>query len=272
MKKAGLNQKIKEIAATKQFRIVLTSVLCTLALLIVFRLFLLVFPVRHFEVEGETQYDISEIVNAARIRKGDRLYWLNASKAENNVLRECKYLKSIKIKRVFPNKIVFEVEERAEGWYIQVGDDFYALDYDLKVLFETYKEENLIERGLTKLILPNLESVYVGELPSFGEGDEHLISETLKIIDNIRTHKLKERLSLLDLSNRFEIKLTVDGSYNVEFGDMTDYKTKFDMIEKIVDKSSYDGYVGGEINVINPTAHVFKGYYPEENDEKEKNN
>lgn len=263
MKKVEIKQSVKKLTANKTVKRILFIALCAVVALCVFRLLLLLFPVREFEVEGSTRYDINELIDASGIRTGDRLYGLSRKKAEEGLLEGCPYIREVKIKRVFPNKICFVIEERVAGWYIQIGDDFYALDYDLKVLLESFDESDMIDRGLTKLVLPELESVVAGELPKFGEGDEHLISETLKIIDTVRTHDIKSRLTYLDLSNRFQIEMIIDGSYRVDFGDMDDSKTKFDMIEQIISTAAIKGYVGGEISVVNPSEHSFRGYYPD---------
>ncbi len=261
IRKSELKAKIKNAAEKRQVRIALVAVLGALILLLLLRLFLLVFPIREFEIVGDTRYDINDILNASGIRSGKPLYGVNLNKAEEKLTAECKYIKEVNIKRKFPNKICFEIEERVAGWYIQIGDDFYALDYDMKILLETYTDKDMKERGLTKLVLPELESAIVGELPKFGRGDELLMSETLKIIDNIRNHEIKSRLTYLNLENRFEIKMTVDETFDVNLGDMSDYETKLDMIEKIISQNILAGYAGGEINMIDSLSYSFRGYY-----------
>ena len=161
----------------------------------------------------------------------------------------------------------FIIVEKTSGWYLEVGGDFYALNYDLTVLEDTSNEERLKERGLTKLVLPELQRVVSGEYPTFGEGDEHLIGETLKIIDTFRTSKIKNRLNYLDLSDRFHIKMTVDDTFEVDFGDMIDSATKFDMIDEIIAVEQMKGYAGGVITVISPAEHSFRGYYAEDTEE-----
>ncbi len=264
-----LKQKTNKMMEKKPVRYITVTLLCLVALVVVFRLFLLVFPIKHFEVSGDTRYDINEIIDAAGIRSGQRLYAINEKKAKNKLMAECPYIKDVNIKQKFPSTVCFEIEERVPGWYIEIGEDYYALDYDLKVLLETYDEQSLKVRGLTEIVLPELESAVVGEYPKFGKGDEHLISETLKIVDSMRTHRIKERLTYLDLENRFEIVLRVSETYEAKFGDMDDYETKLSMIEEIINQSVKLGYAGGEINVINPLAHTFRGYYAEAPEQKE---
>jgi hypothetical protein len=258
---------------SKKFFIAMIAVMGALALVCLVCVFFRFVGIGEFEIEGETDYKLSELVSASGLRTGDRLYEVNSKEAEELLLRGCPYLKSVNVKKKFPNKICFEVEERVLGWYIEISDDYYALDYDMLVLLETYDEEALIERGLTKLVLPELESAMCDYLPEFGRGDEHLISETLKIVDTFRTHSIKERLTYLDLSNRFEIKLTIDGAFDVKIGDMNNMDTKLKTVVEVIEAQTDKGYVGGEINMITPTSYSFKGVFadaPEEEESGEK--
>ena len=252
---------IKAIMLSKQFFIVTVSAMGVLALVCLTCVFFRFIGIGEFEIKGETDYKLSELVSASGLRTGDRLYEVNEKEAEELLLRGCPYLKSVEVKKKFPNKICFEVEERVLGWYIEISEDYYALDYDMQVLLETYDEESLTERGLTKLVLPELESAMCDYLPEFGRGDEHLISETLKIVDTFRNHVIKERLTYLDLSNRFEIKLTIDGAFDVKIGDMSNMETKLKTVLEVIETQLDNGYVGGEINMITPTSYSFKGVF-----------
>ena len=261
MRKDDTRRKIKAFILSKQFFIALMALMSLLALISLALVFSRFIGVGKFEIKGETDYQLSELISKSGIRKGDMMSSVSESEAEKILLEKCPYLKSVNVKKKFPNKICFEVEERVLGWYLEVSDDYYALDYDLLVLLETYDEESLKDRGLTKLVLPELESAMCDYLPEFGRGDEHLISETLKIVDAFRTHSIKERLTYLDLSNRFEIKLTIDDAFEVKIGDMSNIETKLKTVLEVIETQLDNGYVGGEINMITPTSYSFKGVF-----------
>lgn len=268
MRKGKARYFIKEIMLSKQFFIVTVSVMSVMALVCLLCVVFRFIGIGSFEIEGETDYKLSELISVSGLRTGDRLYEVDEKKAEERLLESCPYLKSVNVKKKFPNKICFEVEERVLGWYIEIGEDYYALDFDLLVLLETYSEESLIERGLTKLVLPELESAMCDYLPEFGRGDEHLVSETLKIVDIFRSHDVKQRMTRLDLSNRFEIKLTVDGSFEVSLGDISNIETKLKTVIEVIETQLDNGYVGGEINMITPTSYSFKGVFAEQSEEQ----
>lgn len=262
MRKDGTRRNIKAFILSKQFFIALMAFMSLLALICLALVFSRFIGVGEFEIKGETDYRLSELISKSGIRTGDMMSRVNERKAEKILLEKCPYLKSVEVKKKFPNKICFVVEERVLGWYLEVSDDYYALDYDLLVLLETYDEESLKERGLTRLVLPEIESAICDRLPEFGHGDEQLIRETLKIIDSFRTSGIKERLTYLDLSNRFEIKLTIDGEFDVKLGDMKDIETKLATVTETIEKALASGFVGGEINMITPTTCSFKGEFP----------
>ena len=259
MKKAkGL--KIDKILLKKIF----TASVCVVALIGIVMLLSLFFSVRAFELEGDTLYDINEIIDASGVRSGDRLFWLNERNIEKQLKDECPYIESVKIKQKFPSKVCFIITERVPGWYVEVGSDFYALDYDMKVIHETFNEDILKERGMAKLVLPKIESLVIGRVPDFAGDDDHLRAETIKIIDTIRTHSIKERLDYLDLSNRFQIKMVIDETYEVDFGDMNDAETKLKTIERMIEQTRKDGYAGGKITPISSTEYNFSPKFPEE--------
>ena len=258
-----MKEKIKKFTSDKRFKLAVIIAVAVLVLILVIRLFLLVIPVSGFEIEGETFYQTEELINAANVRLGTPIYGINKSEVKENILSACPHIEKVEIKQNLLGVLCFVVEEKTPGWYVQVYDVFYALDYDLKVIHETYDEENLKIRGITKITFPELQSAVVGELPTFGNGDELLIKETLTIIDTIRTNDIKKIMTSIDLRNRFDIRFTVSETFDVVFGDMKDADVKFQRVVNQVDSHKQAGTYGGELNVINPKAVSFKPYFDE---------
>ena len=261
MRKDGMRRRIKELVLSKRFFVALMILMCLLALICLISVIFRFMNVREFEIKGVTDYEISELVSASGIRRGDAMYAVNTGKAAKKLMAGCPYLKDARVSKKFPNKICFEVNDRPLGWYVQVGYDFYALDYDMIVLLETQDEQALIDKGLTKLVLPELQSVVCGYIPSFGHEDEHLVEQTLKIIHSFRSNDIKSRLTYLDLSNRFEIKMTVDYTFDVDLGDMNDMDDKLRTVMVKIETEKQKGTVGGKINMITPTSCSFSKYF-----------
>ena len=85
---------IKAIMLSKQFFIATVSVMGLLALVCLTCVFFRFIGIGEFEIKGETDYKLSELVSASGLRTGDRLYEVNEKEAEELLLRGCPYLKS----------------------------------------------------------------------------------------------------------------------------------------------------------------------------------
>lgn len=233
---------------------ILTAFMCLIALFSLFVYVASFMTVRHVEIDGVLNYhDRSQLISASGIDFGDRLYSTDIGEAEENILNNCVFVESVSLKRKFPNKIIMTVTEKTPQWYIEITEDFYILDNDLTVLQETNNEESLKERGLTKLTLPKVKSAICGELPAFGE-DEHEIKRVCEIINTVRSHPIKPRLTSLDLESRFAIELSVDGKYEAYCGDMNSMQSKLDALESILTEEFCAKYQGATIDVSNPST------------------
>ncbi len=256
MKKARAKQntgRMRRILLSNQFCITVLVVMTLLALFCLTKVVLGFLPVKQFLCEGDTQYDVVEIVSASGIEQGDKLYKIDKDEAEEMILKNCPYVKSVEIDTVFPDTICFVIEEKEPGWYLEFGNEYYSLDYDLELLVLEYNKDNVTSRGLTKLVLPQVEEVIIKDnkeepnVPMFAGDDEQLRRETLEIVDKFRTHAIKSRLSMLDLSNRFEISMSIDDAYEVNFGDMSNFDIKMEELQKVLDWAQNKGYVGGRL-------------------------
>ncbi len=248
--RAGWIIEVDVRAVTALVVTVVMCLLCALCLFLYIRSFI---GIRNFEVVGVSRYDARDIINASRLKRGDRLYTLDFDLVEEQILEECPYLESVEIHTRFPNTVRFSVEDRSPQWYIELSGDYYVLDADLEVMSEIASADLLLQEGVTKLTLPNLTRVMRGELPEFGiqdgERDETEIKKTLEVISTVRRTSFKARITELDLSNRFSITMTVDGSYYVSLGDMSGLDAKLREVEAILNSEKAAQYPSAAIDV-----------------------
>ena len=232
----------------------ITVIMCLMSLaafLLYFRSFL---EIKKIELEGvSTYYSRSQLIEAADVDYGDKLYSINTRVLEKTILENCPYIESVSVKQSFPNKLVLSVVEKTPQWYIEITGDFYVLDTDLTVLGESTNESALKISGLTRLELPAIKRAVCGELPVFGE-DELEVKRTCELINIIRQHPLKLRLTSVDISNRFAVSLTVRDTYEVFCGDMSQMRSKLDAVEKILTVEFCSEFSGAEIDASSPAT------------------
>ena len=122
--------------------------------------------------------------------------------------------------------------------------------------------------------MPDLEEVIISEnkdkpnVPVFSSDDEYVREQTLKIIDTFRTHEIKSRLSELDLANRFQIKMEIDNSFEVSFGEMDNFDIKIKTLMKVLEEAKGAGYAGGTLTWTKGASETagtfaFKGVLPD---------
>ena len=208
--------------------------------------------VKSYSVSGISEYDLQEIVNASGVKRGSRLYLLDRKEIEEKILEECPYIYEVKVRAKFPNRLHFEVEGNVAHWYIDVAGTRYVLDGDLNVLAREAETE-----GMARLVLPNLKSVLVGELPVFGESQTE-VKKTLELVSILRESPLASRLTMADISDRTDIVIEVDGAYTVRLGDSSDFASKLREVDAVLATDRVKNAGGGEINASVPGAVAFK--------------
>lgn len=197
--------------------------------------------VKYFEVKGISVYEQVDLVNASGVKRGDLLYSIREKEVEARILAECPYLESVEIVPRFPNRLEIRVEGKAAQWYVEFAGTKYAMDGNFVVMEETLKTD-----GMTKLILPNVQSALVGQVPVFGQSDTE-VKKTAEVLSAIRQTTFKSRLTLVDLESRWDIQLEVDGAFRILMGDMTDFEAKLRAVESILAEESLSDYTSGQI-------------------------
>ncbi|MBQ9087017.1 MAG: FtsQ-type POTRA domain-containing protein [Clostridia bacterium] len=239
---------IIEVNVKKLTRFLILLVMTALMILGGIRVVKSFMKVKYFEVTGISVYDHTEIVSASGIKRGDLLYALREEETEKRILSECPYLESVEVTPKFPNRLVIRVEGRSAQWYLELAGTKYALDGDFVVM-----EETLTTEGLTKLILPEVTSAMVGQVPVFGQSETE-IKKTAEVLSVIRQTTFKSRLTAVNLASRWDIQLEVDGAFQILMGDMTDFEAKLKAVEAILAQDALAGYTSGQIVITKGTG------------------
>ncbi len=249
MQKSKKKQTVITVNVHRLLMISMTVLLCALALLSTFFLIRRFLPVSTFRIVGVSVYEREDLISASGVKYGDALYGLDKKTIEEKIIKECPYLSSVELKTKFPNTLQIEVEGRSAQWYIELSDEYYALDGNLMVMAKTIKTQ-----GMTKLILPNVKEVVLNQVPSFGNSETE-VKKTLEVVSAIRQTTFKSQISAVDLTSRWDIRVLVDGKYEVYMHDMSDFEAKLKAVEELLKSGSLDGLQGATIDASNP-AHL----------------
>ena len=253
-------EKVIEIDKMKIVSAAVILIMCVLALIGVIRFVRSLMRVSEFDVTGDSPYEVEDIVNASGIRPGDKLYEIDEDEAKRRIMAYCPYITEIEIKSRFPKTVEINVSSLTASWYIEFAGDYYALDAELRVLEETSGNQRFISGGIPKLTLPNIKEAIVGSTLLFGENESE-IKYANEFMDMVKQTSFKSRLTLVDIDQRFEIYIQVDGVFDVYMGDISNTSKKLEAVEKALRSPQLENCVSAEINVVSPSEYSIKPVY-----------
>lgn len=93
-----------------------------------------IFNISTISVEGTETLDISDIIELSRLETGTNIFDFRASLTEDLICSES-LVKSVKVKRVYPNEVRIIVAERMPYITVSDGSSYYYLDEDGMVIY-----------------------------------------------------------------------------------------------------------------------------------------
>ncbi|MBR2353103.1 MAG: FtsQ-type POTRA domain-containing protein [Clostridia bacterium] len=240
----------KEINVRRVILIVLTVILCELAILSCATTVKRFCTVGEIDVEGEERYSEEMLLEGLGVEEGDWLYFLDTDAIRERMLRSYPFLLDVELRPSFPSLLRVVITERQTPWYIEMSGEYYALNENLLVIDRVEDPE-----GMCALILPEVQRVIAGSVPAFAE-DETELRKTLEIIDTVRSASYGKRMTEVDVSDRRNIRLVVDGKFTVKLGNMSELDYKLRQVETVLESDRLTGAESAVITAENPELPI----------------
>ena len=193
----------------------------------------------------EFPYTDEEMLTGLGIKKGDELYGFNTKEAQNSAVYNLAYIKEIKLSRRWPSTVVAKVELENAEFYVSVSGDLYILSENLKVLEKTSDAEKIEMYNLILLETGKVDHCIVGEKLGVGDDVADIIRDITK---ELSEKSLLGNISVIDVKDKFNIKLMYSSVYEVILGDSKSLKTKVDFMNRIIADRG-ENTAGGTIDV-----------------------
>lgn len=195
------------------------------------------FKIGTIECEGITVYDTEEIIGVSGLTVGADMYNIGAERIAERLGARYPYLMNIRVERRLPDTVVIIAEEDTAVYYTDLGGKYYILSAELRVLESIEDEAALAEReGLLHIILPEVARAIVGEkVQYFREQNEEYVLETVKTLLELPQ---ADKINVVDMSDRFELKFTYDSRIEVELGEARDIPAKVKFAFAMIDEFS----------------------------------
>lgn len=238
-KRARVLRKVRDGIISCALIIAVFSVMCV----VVYRL---LFVINDLSAEGGERYGSDELVAASGVNEGDHLFSFSSKDVGKLITLRCPEIASVDVERTPPGKIVFNVTEESPAFYADFYGEYRKLSGSLRVLGSVTEEEAKGE-GCIKLLIPDIIKATAGETPEFKNvRDEDYIYD---VSAAVVASSLGERAGKLDLSDKYNMTLTVDGKYIIKLGDGESIETKLRIAEAVLEDEMFDGDVKATIDV-----------------------
>jgi cell division protein FtsQ len=238
----------------KKVRRLILLVIIMISTLITLCLKLSYFNITNIEVRGNANVSEAQIKDKANIELGSNIFYMNFNDSKKQIMKN-PYILGMKIKKVLPNKILIEIEERVAVFYGKANNAYYVLD-NKGILLE--KRTDIKGMNLVELVGFNYEESKVGSLIVAKDNRKiSIANEITNIIAEYRKTKGARKITMVDVGNVLDVKI-FSGKMCIKFGTTEELKTKFNKAINIIVEPQYKnakGYVDVSFNG-NPVVFI----------------
>lgn len=202
-------------------------------------------------------YDVNTVKSVSGLSEGDLLFFADKGKIEENIKKNLPFVDSVSVKKEFPSTVIINIVEEKESFYFEYADRYFVISSGLKVLAFFDSESELMAADyydkIMRVELDEVKEVEVTKTVVFFDSESHRRSE--KVLKTVAASPLYDKISSLDMSELYDLKLSYDSRIDVYFGSHIDFEKKLANVEKIIEL--HDDKVKGYIYIYNADeAHV----------------
>lgn len=182
------------------------------------------FRIKTINVTGNSHYSSEQIIKVAKVAIGANIFEINKKNIEDKLASELIWVKSISLKKIFPDKIEISITERKPFIRLVYGGKYFLLDEEAVVLSEITADEMSLYSGY--LLVKNGIKFY----PETGEkiAKKSILSaaDIYKALD-VEIKKIIKEAYISNGASSDIILMTVDGKQII-----------FGTSDKIIDKNA----------------------------------
>lgn len=200
-------------------------------------------------------YDAQDIVEVSGIRIGENLFGFDASAARERIARAFPYLDDVSVTRVIPSGVSISFTHNMGTMAIRLGDDYYAIDDEQKVLKKCSAPDDGGVHRIT-VISDRISRCVVGEKIVYS--DDNIFSMVDDICRAVDANGVLGKISFIDLTDKFDVTMDYDSRFEIKLGNTENMNYKIAMVVKVVAQLYPDDT--GQIDVRETSTAYVKRY------------
>lgn len=225
----------KQKKSTKKLKLVVKIILI-IALIIGIAIFIMttsLFNVTHIEVSGNYRVAKQRIESLSKINLDVNTYQYSKKEIASNIKEE-PYVENVKVKRILPNTIKIEIEERKPKYIILYSNSYVYISnygYILEISNEALSIPLIEGYTTTK------EKIVPGN--RLQSEDLQKLNTVLKITESMETNEISDKITSIDISdkNNYIIKMENEGKI-VYLGNASNINDRILMLKEILIKEA----------------------------------
>ncbi len=240
------------IATRVAYFVIVVLVLLLVLFLIAKTFFSIDSIIVNMTVYQEQNYDVNTVRNASGISEGDILFFANKKEIEENIKANLPFVDSVSIKKEFPDTITINIVEEKENFYFEYDGRYFVISSGLKVL-ALFEDENKLKTAdyynkLIPIFVDDVKLIETTKTVVFFDDQSHRRSE--KVLRLICNSALYEKITSIDISELYDIKIFYDNRINIFLGEHNEeFDKKLVNAKSIIDR--YSTTAKGYINLYN---------------------
>ena len=151
------------------------------------------FNVKNYEITGNSYYSKEEIMVMGDCKSGQNIFWGTDLKDIKTRLEKDSYMEGVKVKRVLPNTIAIELDERRQVAAVVYGQHYVVIDSDGIVLRNTEVDPKVTHvHGLT------ISKIEVGQ--------------PIEVEETVKLRQTLEMLTMMESKDMYFVKIEMTKS------------------------------------------------------------
>ncbi|WP_028829013.1 cell division protein FtsQ/DivIB [Proteocatella sphenisci] len=222
-------------------KIILISVVSGILLLLGIYFTSPYFHVNSIIILGNSKITTEEIESKLNVLLEENTF-LTDKKKIKEIYTSDPYIESIEIKSKFPSTLIFNIKKRQAVATVKFSGGFLVIDENAAVLESTQE--------LSKIVKPLISGIEVTQVRLGDKLDienEDTFNLIHNIITNVRSAKLLNNISQIEISKESEIVMITPQGVNVLLGEGENLNNKMLILNQILidlhEKKIYSGYI-----------------------------
>lgn len=217
---------------TTVFVVVGVIIMLVIFTVIVLRMF---FSVDTIIIDGVDHYSYEKLLEIAGVSKGETIFGFSEDKISDRLVSALPYVRSVKVELEFPSTVKMTVEEEVPAYAFEMDGEFFLISSEMKVLDRYQSQKALTDENPDIMLvkIPTVGRAISGDILVFrSEFDSKHTDDVLAALVEWERY---DRITDIDLSNRFDLTLVYEDRFVLKFGTYVDFSDKLALAEKMID-------------------------------------